>query len=136
MERINQFLTQAPEIVIGYSELNFFKPARLDAQQARFRAKAGWQDGWLAIGTDDNLDPIVLDTTDPQLPVSTAMAEDEGWQTERIAGSLSSLERILAVLEPLSGGITREQRARILEQIQEADPQAAIWYWEGFLENE
>lgn len=104
-----------------------------------------WQKSWVVIGTDTEVgDPFFVDTSEPSLPVYTAMHGMGEWSAELVSTSLYSFLEVLCYLNDIS----RQDFARIdPDENTITDPKelAAIkiklqdisgekYYWQNFIE--
>ncbi|MCL1036105.1 hypothetical protein L2750_02905 [Shewanella submarina] len=59
-----------------------------------------WQPGWVVVARDTQLgDPFFVDTTQPQLPVYTAMHGMGSWSADEVATSLEAFLNTLSYLK-------------------------------------
>ena len=62
-----------------------------------------WNKFWIVIGSDTEIgDPFFVDTSEPSLPVYTAMHGMGQWDAERISTSLSAFLEVLLFLNSIS----------------------------------
>jgi hypothetical protein len=83
LDKIKQFLTNISDISLGYNEINFFDPLKLRDEQVGFSYntegntlvtgnEGDWKEEWIVIANDEMGDPIIVDTSTPQLTVLNA----------------------------------------------------------------
>lgn len=155
-DKIKVFLANVQDVSLGYREINFFSSKKLMNEQLGYRfdlkgnslitGKPGdWQDEWLVIASDDLGDPIIVDTSLPDLPVLTAMYGEGIWESEMIADNLDKLETIISMLNKLSKGrtspvdleanpISSQEAKTILTEIEKQNPNSEIGYWISIFE--
>lgn len=84
------------ELQIGYS-------VHPDGTDLTGSNDGDWLKSWVVIGTDTEVgDPFFVDTSDPALPVYTAMHGMGEWSPERVCNSLVSFLEILSYLKSIS----------------------------------
>ncbi|GAB2454710.1 hypothetical protein GCM10011375_02290 [Hymenobacter qilianensis] len=157
LNKIKIFLLEAKDISLGYSEIKFVDYDDLDAAQIGYKVdskgnnltsinEGDWQEEWLVIANDDLGDPIIVDTSSPDLAVLTAAHGEGDWEPQVIAESLDDFKEILNILNNSSlernseldtdkNSIDETQKQDFLLKIEQRNPDAAIWYWEAFLNN-
>ncbi|TMP35974.1 hypothetical protein [Pseudoalteromonas rubra] len=104
-----------------------------------------WYQSWIVIATDSVLgDPFFVDTSDPPMPVYTAMHGEGQWIPEQVSTSLNSfLESLLylnklskqsfAQVSPDENTITDPRELAVIErQLQTISGETE--YWEYFME--
>jgi hypothetical protein len=154
-EAILEFLSGQQDITLGYSEINFFKPASLDAEQVGYSfnpkgeslvtGKQGdWQASWTVIASDEASDPLFVDTAAPELPVMVAAHGMGTWEPEPIADSLHHLAGILTRLRVLAAGrenpvkkllnpLSAQEAAAFVDFVKTANPNSDSGYWETIM---
>jgi hypothetical protein len=91
------------DLQLGYS-------VHPDGSDLSGSSEGDWQKSWLVVGTDTEVgDPFFVDTSEPSLPVYTAMHGMGEWSAELVSTSLSSFLEVLAYLN----GISKQDFARI-----------------------
>jgi len=104
-----------------------------------------WQKSWVVIGTDTEVgDPFFVDTSEPSLPVYTAMHGMGEWSAELVSTSLTSFLEVLdylnsiskqkfARIDPDENTITDpKELAAIKKKLQEISGEK--YYWKIFIE--
>lgn len=156
LERIKQFLNEVPSISLGYTEIAFFSPDKLAKEQIGYSIddnkkslvtgrEGDWKKEWLVIGRDGLGDPIIVDQSEANLSVWTAMHGEGEWDPSLIAGSLEAFKKILLNLEHLSkqrtnpadlakNPISKKDQKQFIKEIKESNPEADIYYWSGIFE--
>ena len=80
------------DLQIGYS-------VHSDGSDLSGSGEGDWQKSWVVIGIDTEVgDPFFVDTSEPSLPVYTAMHGMGEWSAELVSTSLSSFLELLAYL--------------------------------------
>ncbi|MBP6323386.1 MAG: SMI1/KNR4 family protein [Chitinophagales bacterium] len=152
------FITEAENISIGYSELNFLKADNIKSGQIGFSIdKSGkpliskkpgdWKKNWIVIATDDLGDPIFVDSDNTNLSVFISQHGQGAWKETYIASSLEIFKEILSDLKRLSIGrdnpiqieknpITEIELNNFLAKCKTKNTEIDIWFWEDFLEND
>lgn len=147
------------ELSFGYTGLKIFTPAELDERQVGYATSAdgeslcdgnpgSWRPEWVVIGNDTLVgDPIILDTTAPDLQVKTAIHGESSWEPYPIADSLQGFGEALQAIKKASVGrespsalennpISEEERQGVLEVIRMANGNNInMEFWELVLEN-
>jgi hypothetical protein len=157
-EKVKVFLSETPNISLGYRELEFFGTDRLDQEQMGYRfdtknrslitgQEGDWQEAWIVIGTDDLGDPIIVDMSEPDLKVMSAMHGEGEWEPYLIAESLEKFKAIILELKKISKNrtnpvaleknpIKNQERKQFIKAIEEANPNIDVDYWDSILEAE
>ncbi len=104
-----------------------------------------WRKSWVVIGTDTEVgDPFFVDTSEPSLPVYTAMHGMGEWSAELVSTSLTSFLEVLdylnsiskqkfARIDPDENTITDpKELAAIKKKLQEISGEK--YYWKIFIE--
>ena len=139
-------------VSIGYSELVLFKSSDLSKEQIGYRSHGqtgasliGSNDGewladWYVIGYDSLCgDPFLVDTSDANLPVMTAMHGEGFWNPETVASTFGGFAEALLLLVALAKGrehpvglesnpISEKERQTFLTQINKVTGNDAN-YW-------
>lgn len=156
LEEIKQFLKEVPSISLGYTEIIFFAPDKLDEEQLGYSVdnnnnslvtgrEGDWKKEWLAIGRDNMADPIIADTSETNVKILTAMHGEGEWDPSLIAHSLDEFKKIILKLEALSkqrtnpvdlekNPIPKKEQKQFLKEIKESNPEADIYYWSNIFE--
>jgi hypothetical protein len=148
------------EISFGYGGMNLFSVDEIDEGQIGYSQSAegasfcdgtpgSWQPEWTVIGGDTIVgDPIILDTSNPKLPVLTAMHGEGAWEPCLISSSLSAFALALETIHRLSAGrenpveleqhrLSAAEKKQALETIKHANgDEATLEFWERLLESE
>ena len=96
------------EIQLGYSR-------HPDGTELSGEESGDWLKEWIVIGTDTEIgDPFFVDSSDPELPVFTAMHGCGEWESETVSVSLPAFLKSLDYLQSLS-----KQKYAILEPNEE-----------------
>ena len=154
-ETILEFLAGQQDISLGYSEINFFQPASLEAQQVGYSfnpqgkslvtGKEGdWQANWTVIANDEAADPLFVDTATPEGRVMTAAHGMGTWEAEPIADSLHAFADILTRLRILAAGrknpvekllnpLSAQEATAFLDFVKTANPNTDPAYWETIM---
>src|SRR5215471_7296415 len=91
-------LTEMDEGQVGYSRAQ-------DDRSFCDEAEGSWKPEWIVIGRDTLLgDPLILDTSHPDLQVTTAMHGEGSWEPQLLAKSLKALAVTLRVMAEISVG--------------------------------
>jgi hypothetical protein len=158
LEKIKGFLTETPNISFGYREINFFSADKLEEEQIGYSfdthnnslvtgQEGDWKEEWLVIGIDDLGDPIIVDVSEQNLTVMTAMHGEGEWEPYSIADSLDNFKKIILELKKLSqkrtnpvdlekNPISKKERKQFIKQIEEENPNVDVDYWDNILEDE
>jgi hypothetical protein len=157
IDKIKQFLSKVSDLSLGYDNINFFDPLKWQDEQVGFSFdhegislitgnEGDWKEEWLVIATDGLGDPIIVDTSAPQLPVLTASHGVGAWRPFVIADTLDNFQLTISILNKISNNratpvdleknpISDAERQSALSQIKQLNPQAELWFWEGYFEN-
>lgn len=93
-------LTELESGQVGYS-------VATDGTPLEGEGDGEWRPSWLAIGYETALgDPLIMDTSEPSLPIYTAMHGEGLWNAEQISISLDAFLESLAEFSRLSVGRT------------------------------
>ena len=156
LETIKKFLDEVPAILLGDSKIEFLKPINLNRGQEGYRfdlngkslitEKDGdWKENWLVVGSDSSGDPIIIDTSSPNLVVLSAPDADT-WYPIIIADSLDKFKEIISLFAIVSrhrttsddldtDPINEDERRSVLQAIKNLVPGSDIRYWELFLDH-
>ena len=157
-DKINQFLTNVSDLSLGYNEITFFDPRKLQEEQVGFSFdtegnslitgnEGDWKKEWLVIAHDEVGDPIMIDSSAPQLTVLSAQHGQGAGEPFIIADSLDNFQNILSILSRIAENratpvdleqnpIPDDLAKNALNQISKQNPHTEIWFWEGYFENE
>ena len=157
-DKIKAFLSEVEDISFGWSEIAFIEPERFAEEQIGFSVDpngksligndtGNWKEGWLVIATDELGDPIIVDINTPAFAVYTSAHDEEGWDPLLIASSLDNFKKTISILEFVAeqranpeeledNPLTEPERQQVLKKIEQLSPDAEMWYWEQFLEDE
>lgn len=126
------------DIQLGYS-------VHPDGSDLSGTNEGDWQKSWVVIGTDTEVgDPFFVDTSEPSLPVYTAMHGMGEWSAELVSTSLTSFLEVLdylnsiskqkfARIDPDENTITDpKELAAIKKKLQEISGEK--YYWKIFIE--
>jgi len=146
------------EFNFGYSGIRVFPLSEVDEGQVGYSraedgrsfcdgAEGSWKPEWIVIGRDTLLgDPIMLDTSHPDLQVMTAMHGEGSWEPQPIAKSLQTLAIALRAIKDISVGrehpvaleqnpLSDSERLQVLQTIRQANNgEIGLDFWEGILE--
>jgi hypothetical protein len=146
------------EVSFGCGGLKLFAPEELEEGQVGYSrsqegksfcdgAPGSWKPEWIVIGYDTGLgDPIILDTSAPELPVMTAMHGEGSWEPQVIARSLEDFAAALRAFRQVAAGreypvaleqnpLSPEERENALQQIRGAEgDEIDMDFWEALLE--
>jgi hypothetical protein len=158
LDKIKLFLTNVSDVSLGYNEITFFDPLNLQEEQVGFSFDTegnslitgndgDWKKEWLAIANDEVGDPIMIDTSTPELTVLSAQHGQGAWEPFTIADSLDNFQNIISILNKISENRTTPvdlgqnpipdaQRQNALNHIKKQNPHTEIWFWEGYFEND
>ncbi len=158
LDKIRNFLSDITNVSLGYNEINFIQPDNLDQEQIGYSIDSNgnslingddgdWQEQWLVIAADQLGDPIIVDVSSPNLSVLSAAHGEGTWEPFIIADSLDKFANIISILNNVSkdrtypvdleiNPITDKERQEALRKIEQQNPEAEIWYWENFFEND
>lgn len=74
--------------------------AQLGYREAGERVGSPWPEHWLVFARDTELgDPYFVDTTSAELAVFTTFYNEEGWQQQKVANSLTGFCQCLQLLQ-------------------------------------
>lgn len=154
---LKEFLRDVPNISLGYQDIKFFAPDKLEEEQIGYRvdtdnnsligdAEGDWKEEWFAIGNDNLGDPIIVDTSEPSFVVMTAMHGEGEWEPGLIAESLEKFKNIILQLKALSkkrttpvefekNPIPEKEQLRFMKNVEDENPNIDIDYWSMFMEN-
>jgi hypothetical protein len=157
-DKIKTFLKSTSDISLGYNEINFFDAEKLEEEQVGYSFDSNgkslltghdgdWQKEWLVIASDNLGDPILVDTSLPQLTVLCAAHGQGTWEPFIIADGLDNLKNIISLFKHISKNRTnpvelekhpigKNERRNLLGEIRRQNPNSEIWYWENLLDNE
>lgn len=105
-----------------------------------------WSHDWLVVATEDEVgDPLFVDASKPDWPVSTAMHGEGAWSPEQVADSFTSFLAALDLVRKLAQDretpvalerypISPVERENVLDEIATKNPQASLTFWETWLE--
>lgn len=158
LDKIKQFLSGISDISLGYNEINFFDPLKLQDEQVGFSSdtegntlvtgnEGDWREEWIAIANDEIGDPILIDTSTPQLAVLSAPHGEGTWEPFIIADSLNNFQNIISILNKISENrttpvdleknpISNSERRSALNHIKRQNPNSEISFWQDYFENE
>jgi hypothetical protein len=157
-ENFKNFLSNAENISLGYSEINIFTLENIEKQQVGYSVnengkslvgnKSGdWKKNWIVIATDNMDDPIFVDIENQNLPVFIAEHGNGDWEENYIAISIENFSRILNDLQQLSikranpvqieeNPISETELEMFLSKTKDENKGMDVEYWEIFLEND
>ncbi|SFP74365.1 SMI1/KNR4 family protein [Hymenobacter arizonensis] len=157
-QKVKNFLARGPGISLGYNEITFFAPESLEQSQVGYRVDAdgnslitgeegAWQEEWLVIGNDGLGDPIIVDTSNDDLMVLSAMHGEGSWESYAIADTLVNFQKIIHLFQKVSEGraypdelknnpISESEIEIVLKSIEKQNPGFDLTYWEILFENE
>jgi hypothetical protein len=93
-------LTELESEQVGYS-------VATDGTPLEGEGDGEWRPSWLAIGYETALgDPLIMDTSEPALPIYTAMHGEGPWKAEQISVSLDAFLESLTEFSRISVGRT------------------------------
>src|SRR5215469_2759868 len=116
-EKIKDFLKSVVNLSLGTSQINFFNVESLEEEQIRYRFDTkgkplilkddDWYNEclnieWLVIGCDQTGDPIIVEISEPELPVLIGAHIKEGWEASYITYSLENFNKIISLLRIVS----------------------------------
>jgi hypothetical protein len=151
-DKIKTFLSETKDLSIGYTEINFSKPADLENDQVGYRVdtngqslitvnEGDWQAEWIVIGSDQVGDPIIVDLHSPGLTVMSAIHGEGEWAPFPIAESLDKFRSIIQVFSDLSekrtdpvqmkkNPVSKKQQQEVLRKIEQENPDIELSFWE------
>ena len=157
-EKFNNFISNAEDISIGYSELKIFKAYNIqyeqitihDAKAKRFSIgnKLGdWKKSWVVIGVDFLGDLLFVDSEIQNSPVFVSECRNGMCKKSIIANSIENFNQILIDLKNLSKGrenpklieknpISDTELEIVLSKIKAENNGIDFEYWEIFLEKD
>ena len=157
-QKIKEFLSETASISIGYNELNFFSPTDLEDEQIGYsvddkgnsliKGQIGdWENSWVVIGYDSLGDPIIVDCSDPILPVLTSQHGQGEWELILIANNLENFKQIIQDLSALSIGrqspdemesnpVSKIDVENFTKNIKNNNSSVDVGYWESILQDE
>jgi hypothetical protein len=157
-EALQNFLSKAKDISLGYREINFCDLDNLEEEQEGYNAdpsdkpytefnEGGWRESWLVIASDDLGDPIFIDIATSALTVLSAEHGMGTWTPIVIADSLDNFQLIITKLKTLSKGrttpvsferrpISDQERTAFLTFIKATSSLIDVSYWSSFIEDE
>jgi hypothetical protein len=148
----------ADEVSFGCGGLYLFKVSEIEQKQVGYSVASNgtslcgggdgaWRPSWVVIGHDTACgDPLILETSDPALPVLTAIHGEGAWEPVTIAVSLdaflASLEEFALLSADRSNPVIREanpltenERNSFLTRISALNNQRIdLNFWESLLE--
>lgn len=158
LDKIKQFLTTTSDISLGYSEIIFFDPLKLQDEQIGFSSdsegntlvtgnEGDWKEEWIVIANDEMGDPIIIDTSTPQLTVLSASHGEGAWEPFIIADSLDNFQNIISILTKISDNraspvdleknpISNNERQNALNYIKQQNPHTELSFWQDYFEND
>jgi len=158
LDKIKQFLTNVSDISLGYNEISFFDPLKLQDEQIGFSSdmegntlvtgnEGDWKEEWIVIANDEMGDPIIIDTSTPQLTVLSASHGEGAWEPFIIADSLDNFQNIISILNKISDNrttpvdleknpISNNERQNVLIHIKQQNPHTELSFWQDYLEND
>lgn len=155
-EKVKTFLKSAKDISLGYSDINFLNYKRISEEQVGYSFDTNgkslvtgndgdWQEEWLVIASDELGDPVIVDTSSPNLIVLTAAHGEGKWEPFVIADTLDNFINIINLLKVAAKNrtnpvdleknpISNKERQRILTEIKKQNPYTELIYWENMFE--
>jgi len=111
-------LTEIDEAQVGYSRSE-------DDESLCDGAEGSWKPQWIVIGYETALgDPIILDTSDPDFQVMTAVHGEGSWEPQPIAKSLGAFATTFRVIREISAG--RENPVKLEQSPLQADERESV----------
>lgn len=146
------------DISYGVGGIRIFPLAEIDEGQIGYSrspdgyslcdgAEGSWKPEWIVIGYETGLgDPIILDTSNPNSQVTTAMHGEGSWEPLPIAKSLEVFAATLRAIREISVGreypvalennpLSEDQRQSVLRAIRKInDDEIEMGFWEAMLQ--
>jgi hypothetical protein len=149
--------TDVDEVSFGYATVFVHPVDELDEAQVGYAVDPSgntlvgtedgdWRESWLVIGREDLVgDPLFVDLSVEGFPVYTASHGEGSWEPVRIADSFSGLLSALGSVSSVAEGrgspvelegnpLPEEERARVLDEIAQANPSSSPEFWAAWLE--
>ena len=154
-KNFKNFISNAENVSIGYSEINIFKLKNIENEQIGYSVTANgkslvgekngdWKKSWIVIATDNMDDPIFVDIDKPNFPVFITEHGNGEWEENYIAISIENFSIILNDLKKLSikrespnkleqNPITETELITFLSKTKEENKYMDVEYWKIFL---
>lgn len=130
--------SELPEAQVGYSR-------DAEGNDLVQKGRGFWRRHWIVIGSEGSCgDPIILDTSKPELPVRTAPHGSGSWKTslisDTLAGFFSALSYILSIADgrenPVAlreNPIPKKVLVRTMKLITRETNARDLWFWSDWL---
>lgn len=160
INKLNQALSSLPfsEANLGCCGLHVYLPEEIEEGQLGYPTSpdgsslctgetGAWRPEWIVIGYDTGLgDPLIMDTSDPALPVMTDMHGQGRWEPVKIAASLEIFLSAFKDLAQIAEGrgspveleakpLSQRERSDFLRRISELNGnRTGLEFWSALLE--
>mgnify|MGYP003560302214 FL=1 len=148
-ESFKNFISEAEDISIGYSEIRIFRIKNIQKEQKTHRKtqNEGWKNNWIIIGIDYLDDLLFVDCENQNLPVYISEHENRKWKMNLIANSIENFRKILSELKKLSikrenpnlidkNPISETEFEMFFSKIKKENEGIDTEYWQLFLEKD